>query len=189
MEPGEVRSDTGEGLRIVRVGTHALTLSSRTKLWNRLYQHKGNSNTGGGNHRGSIFRHLIGTALIEKFHMATTTWGKGNSASREIRQSEEPTEIKVSEIIRQLPFLWLNVDDAPHPESLRGYIEKNAIALLSNYLQVAMDSPSPGWLGHYCNRERVRGSGMWNQNHVDQEYDPSFLNKLESLVDSVGVDG
>ena len=64
MEEGEERSDSGSGPRIVRVGTHALTESSATKLWTRLSQHRGNLGIGGGNHRGSIFRLLVGTALI-----------------------------------------------------------------------------------------------------------------------------
>ncbi|HTV26286.1 MAG TPA: hypothetical protein VMF32_00715 [Xanthobacteraceae bacterium] len=60
FEPGELRSDTGNGPRVVRVGTHALTDTSRTTLWKRLSQHRGTGNAGGGNHRGSIFRLLIG---------------------------------------------------------------------------------------------------------------------------------
>jgi len=36
FEPGETRSDTGSGPRVVRVGTHALTPQSRTSL-GRLY--------------------------------------------------------------------------------------------------------------------------------------------------------
>src|SRR5437867_6093855 len=62
-EPDENRSDRGEGPRIVRVGTHALKSGSQTKLWTRLSQHKGRPSTGGGNHRGSVFRLLIGAAL------------------------------------------------------------------------------------------------------------------------------
>ena len=53
MEDGEIRSDSGTGPRIVRVGTHALTEGSGTKLWSRLSQHRGQQKTGGGNHRGS----------------------------------------------------------------------------------------------------------------------------------------
>ena len=52
METGEVRSDTGDGSRIVRVGTHALKTGSKTKLWTRLKQHKGVTSTGGGNQPG-----------------------------------------------------------------------------------------------------------------------------------------
>src|SRR5688500_6098985 len=63
-ECGEIRSDTGDGPRIVRVGTHALKAGSATRLWSRLSQHKGQQGTRGGNHRGSIFRLLVGAALI-----------------------------------------------------------------------------------------------------------------------------
>ena len=48
-EQGENRSDTGEGPRIVRIGTHAITAGSRSKLWTRLSQHRGSLKTGGGN--------------------------------------------------------------------------------------------------------------------------------------------
>ena len=65
-ELGENRSDTGDGPRVVRVGTHALTAGSGTKLWTRLSQHKGSPKTGGGNHRGSIFRLIVGAALINR---------------------------------------------------------------------------------------------------------------------------
>src|SRR5262245_17760472 len=63
-ESGESRSDTGKGPRIVRVGTHGLKAGSGTKLWTRLSQHKGQPSTGGGNHRGSIFRLIVGAALL-----------------------------------------------------------------------------------------------------------------------------
>jgi hypothetical protein len=48
------RSDSGQGPRIVRVGTHALKTGSKAKLWTRLSQHKRQPSTGGGNHRGPI---------------------------------------------------------------------------------------------------------------------------------------
>jgi hypothetical protein len=38
--------------------------------------------------------------------------------------------------------LWLSVDDEPGPQSLRGCIERNAIALLSNYGKLPIDPPS-----------------------------------------------
>src|SRR5262245_48697855 len=53
MEIGETRSDSGNGPRIVRVGTHALKPNSNTRLWTRLSQHRGQVQSGGGNHRGS----------------------------------------------------------------------------------------------------------------------------------------
>ena len=81
-----------------------------------------------------------------------------------------------------MPFLWLAVTDAPGPNNRRGYIERNAIALLRNYGKSALDTPSTCWLGHRCNREKVRSSGLWNQNHVEEDYDPTFLEEMERLV-------
>ena len=92
-------------------------------------------------------------------------------------------EQTVSAVIGDMPLLWLAIEDEPGPDSLRGYIERNAIALLSNYGKEPLDPPSRNWLGHLCNRERVRGSGLWNQNHVDEQYDPRFLDTLEHLIE------
>ena len=51
-EPGEVRTDSGTGPRVVHVGTHALKAGSQTKLWDRLSQHRGAKRSGIGNHTG-----------------------------------------------------------------------------------------------------------------------------------------
>ena len=69
FEDGELRAD-GTTPRVVRVGTHGLRKSSAT-LWSRLSQHRGTvggSMPGGGNHRGSIFRLHVGTALLASGH-------------------------------------------------------------------------------------------------------------------------
>jgi hypothetical protein len=153
-----------------------------TKLWTRLSQHRGQNKSGGGNHRGSIFRLIVGTALIAQRNYECATWGAGSTASTQIRASEIPLECEVSRVIRAMPFIWIGIDDEPGAGSLRGYIERNAIALLSNFERAAIDPPSGGWLGQYCNRERVRKSGLWNSNHVDETYDPAFLDKLEQLT-------
>jgi hypothetical protein len=159
-EPGENRTDTGTGSRIVRVGTHALKTGARTKLWTRLSQHRGRAGTGGGNHRGSIFRLIVGAALIAREGRDFPTWGDRGAANPEVRNSERALETEVSKLIRRMPFLWLSVDDEPGEDSRRGYIERNSIALLSNYNKSPLDSPSQAWLGHDCNRERVRRSGL-----------------------------
>ena len=56
FEPLEFRRDTGLGPRVVRVGTHGLGAGSRSTLRQRVEQHRGRL-SGGGNHRGSIFRY------------------------------------------------------------------------------------------------------------------------------------
>jgi hypothetical protein len=80
-ESGESRTETGEGPRIVRVGTHGLKTGSDTKLWTRLSQHKG-QRKGSGNHRGSIFRLIVGAALIKRHDYDYPSWGDGNGNVR-----------------------------------------------------------------------------------------------------------
>jgi hypothetical protein len=46
-EAGEQRTESGEGPRIVRVGSHALKAGAGTKLWTRLSQHRGHSDGSG----------------------------------------------------------------------------------------------------------------------------------------------
>jgi hypothetical protein len=183
MEQGENRSDSGTGPRIVRVGTHALRATSRATLWRRLSQHRGVVRSGGGNHRGSIFRLIVGTALIGRGEHSCATWDNGKSnASPEIRVAELSMERAVSQCIGAMPFLWLPVDDAPGRDSKRVEIERNSIALLSNFAKDRLDPPSTHWLGRSCSRARVRESGLWNNFHVDEHYDPGFLDRLTDLV-------
>lgn len=197
FEPGEERSDSGNGLRVVRVGTHALTEGSRSTLRNRLSQHRGVLRTGGGNHRGSIFRLLVGTALQSHLQAGGIgSWGCKPDAAQaahilgqtpgELRAREHELEVAVSRYIEAMPFLWVAVPDLPGPNSWRGYIERNCIALLSNWEKRPLDSPSSGWLGHRCDRERVRRSGLWNSDHVNERYDPAFLITLEECIAAMG---
>ena len=189
QEPGEVRIDTGSGPRIVRVGTHALKAGSKAKLWKRLSQHKGQVSDGGGNHRGSIFRLIVGTALLQRHGRVAATWGKGDTAARDLRDAELTMECEVTGIIGKMPFLWLPVDDPAGPESRRDSIERNSIALLSNYDRPPLDAPSNTWLGGDCNREKVRMSGLWNSNYVEKSYNPEFLDEFETLVSSTKAAG
>ena len=185
-EAGEKRSDSGAGPRVVRVGTHALKAGGNTTLWGRLSAHRGQLQSGGGNHRGSIFRLIVGTAVISRDGQKFPTWGEGSSAGKDIRAAELELEQAVSQVIRKMPFLWLAIDDKAGPDSMRGKIERNSIGLLSNFNKPPLDPPSPQWLGHHCDRERVRASGLWNQNHVDESHDPDFLEDLERLVAQIG---
>ena len=181
FEPGETRSGSGTRNRVVRVGTHALRVGSRSTLWGRLSQHRGSSD--GGNHRGSIFRLLVGLALQARDpSLAVASWGKGTSASPEIVEAERDLEKAVSVVLSQMDVLWLAIDDEPGPDSLRGYIERNAIALLSAHRSEALDPPSPEWLGRYCPRDRVRTSGLWNSNHVGEPIDLNLVKTFERLI-------
>jgi hypothetical protein len=181
------------------VGTHALKSGSKSTLWGRLSQHQGTiggNHPGGGNHRGSIFRLHVGCALIAKKQLTergVETWSVGSSAPKDVREAEVWIEKAVSVHIRSMPFLWLEIDDPPGPESIRGYIEKNAIALLSNYPHVGtpkesshcIDPPSAEWIGRWASSNRIASSGLWNSNHVDEDYDPNSLDILESLINGL----
>jgi len=145
--------------RVVRVGTHALKENGSTVLWTRLSQHRGRAGTGSGNHRGSIFRLIVGKSLIAQRGYEYPTWGNGNNAAKDIRAGEVALECEVSDVIGAMPVLWLGIDDDAGPGSLRGFIERNAIALLSNYRKASLDPPSSGWLGHHCDRSGSAGQG------------------------------
>jgi hypothetical protein len=196
FEPGETRSDTGGAPRVVRVGTHALKAGARTSLRQRLSQHRGTATTGGGNHRCSIFRGLVGSAIKNRDELnEPLSWGVGidpgaaaqslGLTREQLLIGERSLETAVSQHIRRMSILWLSVNDTAGPESDRGAIERNAIGLLSNYGRQAIDPPSTGWLGNRCDRERVRKSGLWNNNHVDEGHDCQFLDLMERHVDKM----
>ena len=193
FESGEARRESGTGPRVVRVGTHAVTEASRTTLWNRLSQHRGNAGSKGGNHRGSIFRALVGAALQAKAAApGVRSWGHKQDARRaalslglslEALQAEEhPVEVAVSEYIGRMPFLWVAVPDMPGAGSDRSTIERGAISLLSNWDRPPLDPPSETWLGRLSDRDRVSGSGLWNVQHVAEDHDPAFLQLLEERI-------
>lgn len=187
FEPGEHRSGSGPGPRVVRVGTHGLTTRARGTLWERLIIHRGTLAPPGGNHRASAFRKWIGEALIRSGRIdGVASWGQGNSAPPDIRAAERALEREVSRYIGAMPLLCLPIGDAPGPSSDRGYIARNAIALLSGYAAAASDPPSPQWLGLNSAAARIRASGLWNSDHIDRDYSPSFLIVFGELVAAIG---
>jgi hypothetical protein len=179
FEAGETRFTPDGEPRIVRVGTHGLTATSKATLWQRLAAHRGNAKVSTGNHRGSIFRLLIGDALRRRDpSLSVDTWGVGSHAPHEVRRPEGPLEHIVSEYIATMPFVWLTIDDRKD----RAFIERNAIALLSNYnRQHPVDPASSDWLGRHSSRDRVRESGLWNNDYVDAEYDASFTDLISQM--------
>ena len=182
-EPGESRRTQPSFLRVVRVGTHAVSTNSKSTLWARLRTHRGGQN-GGGNHRGSIFRLHAGAALLERDRESIgemPTWGQGSSAPRVIRDSETAHERRVSAHLGSMSVLWVEIPDEASPQSSRAYIERNAIGLLSNNMR-PFDPPSKTWLGLHSPRPEIRNSGLWNLNYVHEQYDPAFLDALAAFV-------
>ena len=181
FEDGEKRADGSR--RVVRVGTHALTATSEATLWGRLRQHRGQltgRNPGGGNHRASVFRRHVGAALIRRDNLPgdlLSSWLDRHRPHGQRASQEASIERAVSRHIGAMPLLWLNVP-------ARAYLESNSIALLS-CLTGGPDLPSTSWLGRYAERaERaeIRGSGLWNIQHVTGHYEPGFLRQLAQLA-------
>jgi hypothetical protein len=188
-EPGETRS-TG-GPRVVRIGTHALTQTSRTTLWRRLAQHRGQvsgSNPGGGNHRGSVFRLHVGAALLRRDQAPAELLASWLSPrpDPQCRVAERAHERKVSDYIGAMPFLWLPVPTQPDGTSDRGYLERNSIALLSRSAG-GLDRASSGWLGKHAVNPAVVRSELWNVSHVDDEYDARFLDLFAEHLPAGGA--
>jgi hypothetical protein len=111
-ELGERRADDSD--RVVRVGTHALTPSSQTTLWDRLRQHRGQvagRNPGGGNHRASVFRRHVGAALIRRENLPDDllrSWLDRHGPWPGWAAQESQIELAVSSHLGAMPFLWLS---------------------------------------------------------------------------------
>jgi hypothetical protein len=182
-----ITPDEQDQWRICRVGTHAVSLGSKSTLRARLRAHLG-TRSGSGNHRGSIFRLHVGNALLRRDQREIATWGIGSVAppalrtSEVLREAEARHEQQVSNYIGQLPVLWVAVPDEASPTSERSIIERNAIALLSQDAQRSV-MPANRWLGEYSPRREIRESRLWNLNYVDDDYDPSFLTLLKRAVE------
>ncbi|MCF8011642.1 MAG: hypothetical protein K9L17_11520 [Clostridiales bacterium] len=187
FEDGEFRGSNGEP-RVVRVGTHAVSNDLSYTLWECLRTHRGSKSgkfAGGGSHRNSDFRLHVGTALINWHGINLNTWGEGKTSNYYVRKTEHWMELKVSEKIRSMPFIWVKAEDKLGPGSVRNFIYKNAVALLSNYNRQVIDGPSNDWLGLYCSSEFVRRSGLWNDENVIEQYNPAFLDALDNLVEGM----
>jgi hypothetical protein len=194
FEDTEPRADASQ-LRVVRVGTHAVSGTSTTTLWHRLAQHRGTvagTHPGGGNHRGSVFRLHVGATLIrreQRFRDLAQSWGGNSSATPAIRQRESVLEGRVSQFIREMPFLWLAVPGPPGAKSHRKIIEAAVIGLLSNRSRDAIDPPSSTWLGHWAANPAIRESGLWNVDHVSGGYDTVCLDILARYVRATPAEG
>ena len=169
FENGECRANS-EALRVVRVGTHGLTARSRSTIWTRLFEHLMFNGR-------SVFRDHVNASLL-------------NRAGASRKDIEHRHSACITEHIGNMPFLWVRVDgDDGH--TMRSKIEKNAIALLSNFHDSAIDKPSHEWLGKHrvnkfdvkSNHEKLAKSGLWNVDFVGRKgYKRSFLGDLESAI-------
>jgi hypothetical protein len=78
--------------------------------------------------------------------------------------------------------LWVDISDEPGPTSERAIVERNSIALLSDR-RSSFTSASNQWLGRLSPRAEIRESSLWNLKHIDETFEPDFLDILEKAVD------
>ena len=174
FEEGELRSGSGEGLRVVRIGrTKKQTLSKRLSLHTK------------GGHRASVLRKHIGMALMKKNpELFVETWGGTKEPPQlkqnpVLRQREKQLEENVTRYIeKHFLFLPLVVQDY----NTREILERELTALFSNYYE-SVDPPSAGWLGRWTEDDKIVRSGIWNVHNVDMYGDWKLaLELLEKAI-------
>ena len=148
------------GDRIVRVGTH----TGKDQLRSRLKQHFLTENKD-----RSIFRKNIGRAILSKdsdpflehWNLDLTTRAK-REQYQDIVDLEYQAQIekRVSAYIQDsFSFSVFSVDNKE--DRLR--IESKLISTVSWCKEC---EPSPGWLGMYSPKQKIRGSGLWLVNEL-----------------------
>lgn len=182
FEDNEKRFIDNNVLRVVRVGTHAVSKNAKSTLWGRMRTHLGTSD-GGGSHRSSIMRLHIGRALLEcdRPNAPHESWGIGQSASKKILTSEKELEASVSKYISKMRVLWLNVPDEPGPNSDRAFLEQNLIGLLAGQTG-PVDVGTSDWLGYWSPHPAIKRSQLWNVDYTEGSYRRDFLGVLTDYV-------
>lgn len=164
-EEGEkIQVDPQVKNRIVRVGTHR----EQGRFPSRVFNHFG------GNKNSSVFRKHLGGVIIRKKNPndpSLKQWLKQDT--RTFRDVEDEVEKELQE---HFSFRCIRVDN----RNERLELEERLIATLAK----SPCRPSPNWLGHFAVSDKIRMSGMWNEQHVDstKRIQPEHLSKLEELV-------
>jgi hypothetical protein len=182
IDPQERRMLDSDVNRIVRVGTHAVSDGSLASLWQRLKTHKGDLKNNG-NHRSSIFRLHVGTALMERESLECPTWAEAAPTNAHLMALEAILERKVSDYIGSLLVAVLPILDHPSKRSDRAYVEQNLIAILAGK-HGPIEPASENWLGYSCRHPAVRRSALWNVDYTVNNFDRKFLQNLEVFVQS-----
>lgn len=168
--------------RLVRIGTHGVSIGSKASLRDRLRAHLGTMD-GYGNHRSSVFRLHVGEAMIRRdgLRKRFPQWGAGQNSSSLVRERERPLERKVSEAISRLHVATLDVADTPMKTSARAVIETSMIALFTENCQPVENSRSD-WLGRYSAHDLISRIGLWNLRDVGSEADLKIVETLRGRL-------
>ncbi|MES5481543.1 hypothetical protein QMZ05_02220 [Bradyrhizobium sp. INPA03-11B] len=183
FDPAEPTSFSKKLPRLVRIGTHAVSLGSKATLRNRLRTHFG-TREGGGNHRASVFRLHVGQSLIARHGRQDEfpDWGKGQSAVKSITEREERMEREVSAYLSRLLVLYIPIEDNAGKSSMRAVMEHHLIALMTED-RAFLEKTSEDWLGRWSSRPEIATSGLWNVRSVGERADLKIVEMLGRLMD------
>jgi hypothetical protein len=88
----------------------------------------------------------------------------------------------VSEYIRSLPFLWIDVPGEPGPDCERAMLEKNLIGLLAHSRKTVPGLIRNNWLGRKAAEPRITRTGLWNLDHTGGLFDRNVTSDFEEYV-------
>lgn len=185
FDPTEPTSFSKKLPRLVRIGTHAVSIGSKATLRNRLRTHFG-TRDGAGNHRASVFRLHVGQSLLARDgrNEDFPNWGKGQSANKLITQHEYSFERQVSAYLARLLVLHVPIDDDAGKSSMRAVMEHHLIALMTED-RAFLETPSEAWLGRWSSRPEISSSGLWNVRSVGERVDLKIVELLERLIEKL----
>jgi hypothetical protein len=174
FEKGELAHDAA---RITRIGSH----TGADQLRSRLYQHFLNENKD-----RSIFRKNIGRALLnknrdhflEKWDLdLTSAQAKINSSPGIDLKKQQIIEKQVSGYIQEnFSFVTFRMDD----NIKRLHLEKGLIATVSHCSEC---KPSDNWFGFNSPKEKIRKSGLWQEQHLWKEpLSEREMSEIEALI-------
>ena len=175
------KGETYQGLdRIVRVGTH----TGDNQLYSRLNQHFVKENKD-----RSIFLKRVGSAILAKnkdpyldvWEVDTTTPENKNKVQAQLNPAHEQqiTQQAVAHIRNKISFVVFEVKTKE--ERLR--LEKKIIATLSKAAKDGFIEPSENWLGNFSPDLKVRQSGLWQSQHLNEApLTPQEFEELKQIV-------
>lgn len=147
--------------RIVRIGTH----TGNKQLYSRLNQHFIQENK-----NRSIFRKNIGRCILNKEGSSYQSLWELDITSRAERERnlglldlefENQIEKRISNYIQtNLTFCVFLVDSKEE----RLYWERKIASTLAQSIEI---KPSEQWLGNYSPKEKIRSSGLWQVNELN----------------------
>jgi hypothetical protein len=178
--------------RIVRIGTHNIGPRGNSILEDRLEQHISPNGL-------SVFRNKIGDAIINKSRSEGSSfwseedltdwngsWGNGVPRKHKrfqqrgrSRQFEEIDNCISEYMHKNISFVCIEIND----KNDRKLFEARLISTISNCTECER---SEHWLGNYSTKEKVRKSGLWQENELwKSDFSDAEFERFEEIVKGV----